>query len=78
VRNSKQQKGNSKRGTLSGGKNRSIRSVVKTGSSGVKPLISSPSEIGVCWGSEDKNGWWEENENAGDAKCLHCAGLFSK
>ena len=28
-----------------------------TGSSGVKPPISSPSELGVSWGSEDENGW---------------------
>jgi hypothetical protein len=51
---------------------------VKTGSSGVKPSISSPSELGVFWGSEDENGRWEESEDKADAECLYCAGLFTE
>jgi hypothetical protein len=34
--------------------------VVKRGSSGVKPPISSPSELGVSLGSEGENGWTGE------------------
>jgi hypothetical protein len=47
----------------------SIKSVFKTGSCGVKPPILSPSKLGVSWGSEDENGWWEEGEDEADVKC---------
>lgn len=46
---------------LSGGKSRSIKPVVKAAGSEVKPLISPSSELGVCSGPGEEDGWGKES-----------------
>ena len=52
-----QQKKKSNRRSLSSGKIRPIKPLVKMGRSKVKPLISPPSKLNVSSGLEEENGW---------------------
>jgi len=56
ARNSMQQKEKSNRGSLSCGKIRPIKPLVKMGIREVKPLISPSSKLNVSSGSEEENG----------------------
>jgi len=67
LQQSKQQRGKSKRGPVSGGKNSRMpmEPVLKAGISEVKSLISPPSELGVSSGPEEEEEEEEEEEGGG-------------